>query len=169
MVLNKVWGSLQQKTSYLSITYDILSLVPAVFRTLLILLLCPLSPREGFGGGSGLSFPKEILVLRADSSPDPGGNLFVIVMLASSAAGLFHGRRAWLCLVSLRDCTLDGSLNLLRGLLGGYRPPDPLPHRGGLPPHRPPAGGPPPPPDPPLYLWGAPTPKTLQEGFGRPI
>jgi hypothetical protein len=45
-----------------------------------------ISPAGGSGGGSGLSSPIQRREFWADSGPDPGGNLFLILILALSAA-----------------------------------------------------------------------------------
>ncbi len=59
-------------------------------RRFLIVIFAPL-PR---GGGEGPDFhvPKEP-VLWADSGPDQGGNLFVMTILAMSAAGIYCAER----------------------------------------------------------------------------
>ncbi len=63
---------------------------PAVLKTKFKFVLGPPIP-GGPGGGSGRPFPSGDHVFWADSSPDPGGNIFFILMLALSTARIIDG------------------------------------------------------------------------------
>jgi hypothetical protein len=57
----------------------------AVLETIFDFVLGP-PPPGGPGGGSGLTFSRGNQWFLVDSGPDPGGNVFLIFILALSAA-----------------------------------------------------------------------------------
>ncbi len=57
----------------------------SVLKTIFYFCLAP-PPPGGPGGGSGLSFSLEDRGFWADSGPDPGGNIFLLLIFALSAA-----------------------------------------------------------------------------------